>query len=620
MGSEARRGATIRLTDDGRTLRHVPIGDIILHTELRVATEHNVRSFRCPCKECKGGRRKNIQVIRQHHATYGRDPFLCKSLLGGDPPEGYPPGGIWVEDICCDNDVIEDIPSDTPRVHLDVDNDGVDDQETPPLLDEFHEVERQVLEALGRGDALHEEAEHEGGLHVEDGEDIEIEDELDGLYTEATTALYPGSKTSVVSATIIIMNMCSVFRVSNTFTDELFRFLSGDLLPVHNKLPKTHYAARKSIRRLGLNYASIHACPNGCILYDEEYATHDTCPKCMQRRWLDGSNNIPARVIRHFPLIPRLKRMWRSSEIARLLTGHTKHVSSDDVMRSVVDSPAWKHINNDVAFGNFGCDDRNMRLALALDGVNPFKLNNTNWSTWPVLILIYNFEPWLVTKKFFISLCILISGKKSPTSSNIDVFIRPLLKELQELWHGVHALDFSQPQGNRAFTLRAILMWTISDFPAYGLISGLTCKGYKGCPCCGPNTDARMAKTGDMLPNRSIRGTKIVYGGIRRYLPRHHPYRRNRRFNGLEEDRLRPKPLSGEDIIRYAAWRESYLQLGGRENGPGDPVHVTGVKRLSALFELDYWQVMHVYSLMFVHPIHDDVELDTVTSAFVFLL
>jgi hypothetical protein len=453
MGSEARRGATIRLTDDGRTLRHVPIGDIILHTELRVATEHNVRSFRCPCKECKGGRRKNIQVIRQHHATYGRDPFLCKSLLGGDPPEGYPPGGIWVEDICCDNDVIEDIPSDTPRVHLDVDNDGVDDQETPPLLDEFHEVERQVLEALGRGDALHEEAEHEGGLHVEDGEDIEIEDELDGLYTEATTALYPGSKTSVVSATIIIMNMCSVFRVSNTFTDELFRFLSGDLLPVHNKLPKTHYAARKSIRRLGLNYASIHACPNGCILYDEEYATHDTCPKCMQRRWLDGSNNIPARVIRHFPLIPRLKRMWRSSEIARLLTGHTKHVSSDDVMRSVVDSPAWKHINNDVAFGNFGCDDRNMRLALALDGVNPFKLNNTNWSTWPVLILIYNFEPWLVTKKFFISLCILISGKKSPTSSNIDVFIRPLLKELQELWHGVHALDFSQPVATLASSL-----------------------------------------------------------------------------------------------------------------------------------------------------------------------
>ena len=124
-------------------------------------------------------------------------------------------------------------------------------------------------------------------------------------------------------------------------------------------------------------------------------------------------------------------------------------------------------------------------------------------------------RPLVGDKKKFISLCILISGKKLPSSANIDVFIRPLLKELQELWHGVEALDFSQLQGNRTFTLCALLMWTISNFPAYGLNSGLTCKGYKGCPCCGPDTDARIAKTGDMLPNRSIRGSKIVYGGIR---------------------------------------------------------------------------------------------------------
>ena len=100
-----------------------------------------------------------------------------------------------------------------------------------------------------------------------------------------------------------------------------------------------------------------------------------------------------------------------------------KHVSQDCTMRSVVHSPAWKHVNVDVAFDNFGADDRNLRLALALDGVNPFKLSNTNWSTWLVLILIYNFKPWFVTKKFFMSLYILISEKRSPSSKNIDVFI-----------------------------------------------------------------------------------------------------------------------------------------------------------------------------------------------------
>ena len=497
MSSARRCVATIRLSEDGRTLRHVPLGDIILHMELRVATEKNVRAFRCPCKDCKGGRRKSIQVIRQHHATVGRDPFLQKSLLGGDPLEGYPPSGMWVEDVAFDNDVVEDIPQNTTPEHVEAENVDGNEEHAPPLLDEFHEVERQVLEALGRGDALHEESDGDGVLHVENEEDHDVVDELDGLYREAITPLYPGSKMSVVSATIIIMNMCSVIRVSNTFTDELFRFMSIDLLPISNKLPKTHYAARKSIRCLGLHYNNIHACPNGYILYDEEYATHDTCPKCTKRRWLDGSNNIPARVIRHFPLIPRLKRMWRSSEIARLLRGHTKHVSDDGIMRSVIDSPAWKHINTDVAFGNFGRDERNMRLALALDGVNPFKLSNTNWSTWPVLILIYNFEPWFVTKKFFISLCILISGKRSPSASNIDVFIRPLLKKLSELWHGIDALDFSQPQGNRSFTLRACLMWTISDFPAYGRIPYFPLlQGLQGMPLLWTRHRCKNGKNG----------------------------------------------------------------------------------------------------------------------------
>jgi len=293
-----------------------------------------------------------------------------------------------------------------------------------------------------------------------------------------------------------------------------------DLLPVGNKLPNSHYASSKTIRRLGLNYNNIHACPDGCVLYEDEHADVQVCPKCSKSRWVDDTNSIPAKVIRHFPLVPRLKQMWRSLEIARMLTGHTKHVSDDGVMRFVVDSPTWKHINTDAAFDNFGHEDRNMRLALALDGVNPFKLSNTNWSTWPMLVLIYNLEPWFVTKKFFISMCILISGKRSPTASNIDVFIRPLLKELHQLWRGVLAQDFTQPAGSRGFNLRELLMWTISDFPTYGLISGLCCKGYKGCPECGPEIDARMAKTGDMCPDRTTRGSKIVYGGVRRCLLR----------------------------------------------------------------------------------------------------
>ena len=107
------RRATIRITDHGRTLHHVPLDDIILHSGLRVTTENNVHAFRFFCRDCKGRQRKTIEVIRQHHAAVGRDLFLQKSLVGGDQPEGYPPHGLWFQDVACDDNVVENMSWDT---------------------------------------------------------------------------------------------------------------------------------------------------------------------------------------------------------------------------------------------------------------------------------------------------------------------------------------------------------------------------------------------------------------------------------------------------------------------------------------------------------------------------
>jgi hypothetical protein len=52
-------------------------------------------------------------------------------------------------------------------------------------------------------------------------------------------------------------------------------------------------------------------------------------------------------------------------------------------------------------------------------------------------------------------------------------------------------------------------MWTVSDFLAYGLISGLCTKGYLACPICGPNTISREAKGPKKL--------KQVFLGTRRW-------------------------------------------------------------------------------------------------------
>ena len=79
---------------------------------------------------------------------------------------------------------------------------------------------------------------------------------------------------------------------------------------------------------------------------------------------------------------------------------------------------------------DFSQDPYNMRLGLALDGLNPFSYQSTKWSTWPVVLINYNFPPWLVTKPFFLMLSIIIPGNKIVTSDTIDVYLEPLFDEL----------------------------------------------------------------------------------------------------------------------------------------------------------------------------------------------
>ena len=76
-------------------------------------------------------------------------------------------------------------------------------------------------------------------------------------------------------------------------------------------------------------------------------------------------------------------------------------------------------------------------------------------------------------------LTMLISGPKQP-GNDIDVFLAPLVEDLKLLWEeGVECFDGYR---NETFNLRATLLWTINDFPAYGNLSGYFVKGYKACP------------------------------------------------------------------------------------------------------------------------------------------
>ena len=237
----------------------------------------------------------------------------------------------------------------------------------------------------------------------------------------------------------------------------------------------------------------------------------------------------------------------------------------------------------DARWLEFAKEPRNLRLALALDGINPFVNQFLSHFTWPVVLLKYNLLPWLVTKRFFVMLSLIIPSKKNVKEENIHVYLTPLVEELQRLWEGVIAKDGSILKDSYEsiedthnthlnFKLKAILMWSIHDFPAYGLLAGQVTKGYRGCPPCGPNVATRRSKSLG----------KNVYLGHRCYLAMNHPYRRLKSsFNGGEERRGLPQILLSCDILRFAKQREDWLlELPiNKEGDKLDPIHKHGVKR-----------------------------------------
>jgi hypothetical protein len=55
-------------------------------------------------------------------------------------------------------------------------------------------------------------------------------------------------------------------------------------------MPTTIYEALKLIKALGLNYDTIHACPNNCILFGDMLKGSQVCPKCISNKFMNGSH------------------------------------------------------------------------------------------------------------------------------------------------------------------------------------------------------------------------------------------------------------------------------------------------------------------------------------------
>jgi len=118
---------------------------------------------------------------------------------------------------------------------------------------------------------------------------------------------------------------------------------------------------------------------------------------------------------------------------------HKEECSDDGKMGHPTDSRAWKHL--DELYANFASDPRNVMLALFTDGFNLGAQISSWYSIWSVIVVPYNLPPWMCMDTANIMLSLLSPRPKAP-GNNMDVFLQPLIDELQMLWEvGVKTSD-----------------------------------------------------------------------------------------------------------------------------------------------------------------------------------
>ncbi|KAM3289271.1 hypothetical protein P3S67_017558 [Capsicum chacoense] len=65
---------------------------------------------------------------------------------------------------------------------------------------------------------------------------------------------------------------------------------------------------------------------------------------------------------------------------------------------------------------------------------------SSNYSIWKVVLATYNFPPWDCMKSPYFMMTLLISGPKC-LGDDIDVYLQPMIEELNELWNEVETYD-----------------------------------------------------------------------------------------------------------------------------------------------------------------------------------
>ncbi|RDY06303.1 hypothetical protein CR513_09720, partial [Mucuna pruriens] len=478
-------------------------------------------AIRCPCPKCDCNKWETRDVVHDH--------LICKQF-----PKNYK---VWIwhgeayETMASRNTkaTVEPLQNGNPVLSMINDAFGIN---------RLHDVEPDI---------------DEGPYEFVDNMPNEENEEIGDLVRDCNQKLYEGcqkySKLSFLLRLYHIKCLCGVIDKAMTMILELLK----DAFEYAN-IPNSFYEAKKVIYKLGLNYTKIDVCPRNCMLYWGEDENLEICKHCKKSRWkpkgANGKKKLPAKVLRYFPLKPRLQRLFMCPITAKSMRWHVLNSNLSRFLRHPRDAKAWRSF--DQLYPEFALEPRNVRLGLATDGFNPYRSMSNSYS-------------------------------KKMSGNNIDVYLQPLIKELNELWtEGVETYDSSLKE---LFRMRAVLMWTISDFPRLSTLSRWNNYTSYACPTCNFDT----------FPCRLRCSKKWCFVGHRRFLERSHKFRlMKKHFDGTIEERDAPKLLSGSEILKQLddinVTFESNLEsnIKGKRNREEDGPKQW--KKKIIFFNLPYWK------------------------------
>jgi hypothetical protein len=390
------------------------------------------------------------------------------------------------------------------------------------------------------------------------------------MMEEAKHELYPScTQFSKFSFVVKMLHLKSYYRISNSAFTAQMKVLSR-AFPEYNYLTKSYEEAKTMLHTLGLGYVSIHVCPNNCVLFRKDYADLDNCLVCQASRWEDPVNKkVPEKVLRNFPLIPRLQRIFAIKKTSEEAKWHKlNRESKEKEMSHPADGEARKDF--DKCWPQFTEDAHNIRLGLATDGFNLFGNMRSSYSMWPIFVIPYNFPPWSCMQELNFLMALLIPGPRSPRK-HFDVFLQPLIEDLLDLWSGVDTIDCLT---GKDLKLRAAVLWCIHDYPALSTMSGHTTKGFFACLHC--DKDPLLY---------SIR-SKLCYIGHCRFLPRRHRLRNNNEYASLHESKDKPGTFTTEELLQELD-KAIDVRPGKKRKRSAGRVPIWG--RKVSLWDLPYW-------------------------------